>query len=154
MIALLQRVLEASVTVDEHVIGAIGPGLLAFVGFEREDRSEDTKRLVNRMLGYRLFNDSRGLMNRSLIDTGAGLLLVPQFTLAADTDTGLRPSFSHAAAAPEGRVLFDETAAYARSRHAGTVEIGRFGAHMRVHLINDGPATFWLRTAKALVSPG
>ncbi|MHB1529857.1 MAG: D-aminoacyl-tRNA deacylase [Acidiferrobacteraceae bacterium] len=147
MIALLQRVLEASVAVDEHVIGAIGPGLLVFIGFEREDRSEDAKRLVNRTLGYRLFSDSRGLMNRSLIDTGAGLLIVPQFTLAADTDAGLRPGFSHALATPEGRVLFGETVAYARSQHAGTIEIGRFGAHMQVHLINDGPVTFWLRTA-------
>ncbi len=144
MIALLQRVLEASVTVDGEVVGRIGPGLLALAAVERGDDARRAARLAERILAYRVFEDAEGRMNRSLADTGGGLLLVSQFTLAADTRKGARPSFTPAADPDTGRVLFDALLAAARARHR-PVATGRFGARMQVALVNDGPVTFWLR---------
>ncbi len=143
MITLIQRVTQAAVTVDAETVGAIGPGLLALVAIQPDDTPARAERLVERLLGYRVFEDDQGRMNRSLTDTGGGLLLVSQFTLAADTRKGMRPSFTSAAAPELGRQLFDLVVEIARSRHA-TVATGRFGAHMRIQLINDGPVTFWL----------
>ena len=144
MIALLQRVTQAQVTVEAESVGVIGPGLLAFIGVERGDTPTQADRLLDRLLGYRVFADSAGKMNRSLVETGGGLLLVSQFTLAADTDKGMRPSFTPAAAPMEGERLFNFLLAQAHQRHA-PVAAGRFGAHMQVSLTNDGPVTFWLR---------
>lgn len=144
MIALIQRVTEARVEVDGEVVGAIGPGLLAPVAVEPDDGEAQSARLLERLLGYRVFDDGEGRMNRSLRETGGGLLLVPQFTLAADTRKGMRPSFSGAAAPELGRRLFDRLLAGARASHAA-VASGRFGAHMRVHLVNDGPVTLRLQ---------
>jgi len=143
MIALIQRVTEASVTVDGERLGEIGPGLLALVGVRPNDDDETAQRLLERLLAYRVFGDEQGRMNLSLTDTGGGLLLVPQFTLAADTRKGMRPSFSSAAEPALGRRLFDHLVASARAAH-GEVATGRFGAHMRVHLVNDGPVTLRL----------
>ncbi|GAB3625170.1 D-tyrosyl-tRNA(Tyr) deacylase [Pandoraea terrae] len=150
MIALIQRVLEASVTVDGRVTGAIGPGLLAFVCAERGDTEASADKLLTKLLGYRVFSDAQGKMNLSVANIdGEGrageLLLVSQFTLAADTNSGMRPSFTPAAAPADGRRLFDHFVAQARHRHPG-VATGEFGAEMRVALINDGPVTFWLQT--------
>ena len=144
MIALLQRVTEARVTVDERIVGEIGAGVLALACAERGDTTATATRLVERILCFRLFEDAAGKMNFSLGDTGGGLLLVPQFTLAADTRSGNRPSFTPAAEPALGRTLFDHAVAQARARHA-LVATGEFGAHMRVSLVNDGPVTFWLR---------
>lgn len=144
MIALIQRVSEASVTVEGETVGAIGPGLLAFIGVERGDGEAEAARLVARVLGYRIFPDAQGKMNRSLSDTGGGLLAVPQFTLAADTRKGARPSFSSAAPPEEGERLYRRFVELARER-LGTVQGGRFGADMKVQLVNDGPVTFWLQ---------
>ncbi len=144
MIALLQRVSEARVTVDGRVVGEIGPGVLALVCAERGDAERSAERLVERVLAFRLFADDAGKMNLSLRDTGGGLLLVPQFTLAADTRGGNRPSFSAAADPALGRGLFDHAVAQARAAHS-PVATGEFGAHMQVSLVNDGPVTFWLR---------
>ena len=146
LIALLQRVTSASVTVDARVIAGIERGLLVFVGVEREDDAGRADRLLERVLGYRVFPDAEGRMNRSLIDIQGGLLLVPQFTLSADTRKGMRPSFSSAAAPERGEHLFDHLASRAKTVHA-PVETGRFGADMQVASINDGPVTFVLRTA-------
>ncbi len=146
MIGLLQRVTQASVTVDGQVIGEIGPGLLILVGVQKPDTEASAKRLLERFLTYRVFPDDEGKMNRSLADTAGGLLLVPQFTLAADTQKGTRPSFSPAAPPEQGRALFDFLVAEAKKAHA-TVHTGRFGADMQVALVNDGPVTFWLETA-------
>ncbi|MDY0012362.1 MAG: D-aminoacyl-tRNA deacylase [Rhodocyclaceae bacterium] len=143
MIALLQRVLEARVMVAGAEVGAIGPGLLAFIGVRPEDGADNPRRLVERLLSYRVFADGAGRMNRSLADTAGGLLLVPQFTLAADTTKGTRPSFSSAAPPEQASALFEAAVAHAMSRHE-RVATGRFGADMVVHLINDGPVTFWL----------
>jgi D-tyrosyl-tRNA(Tyr) deacylase len=143
MIALIQRVTAARVEVDDEITGAIGEGLLAFVAVEPGDGEAQARRMLERLLGYRIFGDSAGRMNRSLTDTGGGLLLVSQFTLAADTRKGMRPSFTSAAAPEHGRHWFDALVQMARESHPG-VEIGRFGAHMKVHLCNDGPVTFWL----------
>jgi D-tyrosyl-tRNA(Tyr) deacylase len=145
MIALIQRVSEARVDVDTRCTGRIGPGLLALIGVQPQDGPAQVERLLQKLLGYRVFSDSEGKMNLALKDTGGGLLLVPQFTLAADTDSGLRPSFSTAAPPLLGRERFDELLALARTRHP-TVEAGEFGAHMRVSLVNDGPVTFWLES--------
>lgn len=146
MIALIQRVSEASVRVDGQTVGAIGPGLLALVAVQPGDDEARYRRMAERLLGYRVFADAAGRMNRSLADTGGGLLLVSQFTLAADTDSGMRASFTSAASPEHGRAGFDRLVAICRQRHgAGRVETGRFGAHMQVALINDGPVTFWLR---------
>jgi len=144
VIALLQRVAEASVAVGGRTVGEIGPGVLALVCAERADTEAGAARLVERMLAFRLFEDAAGKMNLSLRDTGGGLLLVPQFTLAADTRSGNRPSFTPAADPALGRRLFDRTVALARGAHS-PVATGEFGAHMQVRLVNDGPVTFWLR---------
>jgi D-aminoacyl-tRNA deacylase len=144
MIALIQRVTQASVTVDGEVVGRIGPGLLALAAVERGDGLAQAERLAERVLGYRVFEDESGRMNLSLADTGGGLLLVSQFTLAADTKKGARPSFTPAAEPEQGRALFEALLAAARRRH-GEIQTGRFGARMQVALVNDGPVTFWLR---------
>jgi len=146
MIGLLQRVTQASVTVDKQIVGEIGPGLLVLVGVQKSDTEATAKRLLERLLGYRVFPDEEGKMNRSLADTVGGLLLVPQFTLAADTRKGTRPSFSSAAPPEQGRALFDHLLALAREAHP-TVQSGAFGADMQVALVNDGPVTFWLEVA-------
>ena len=145
MIALIQRVGEASVTVDGQIVGRIGRGVLALIGVQRGDDGTSAARLLERVLGYRIFEDEAGRMNRSLTDIGGGLLLVPQFTLAADTRKGTRPGFSGAEQPERARALFDELVAMARARHA-EVATGSFGAHMRVALVNEGPVTFWLET--------
>ena len=145
MIALIQRVSGARVAVDGETVGAIGRGILALVGVEKNDTQALARRLCERVLGYRIFPDDEGRMNRSLADIGGGLLLVPQFTLAADTHKGARPSFSSAAPPVEGERMFDFLVGIARAAHA-VVETGRFGADMQVHLVNDGPVTFWLKT--------
>lgn len=148
MIGLLQRVSEARVEVDGHIVGGINAGLLVLIGVERSDGENQADRLLERLLGYRVFADAEGKMNRSLCDTGGGLLLVPQFTLAADTRKGMRPSFTPAAPPAEGERLFNYLVAQARQQHT-PVATGRFGAHMRVSLMNDGPVTFCLQTAPA-----
>lgn len=145
MIGLLQRVTEACVHVDGRAVASIGEGLAVLVGVRRGDDERDAARLAERLLGYRVFPDDEGRMNRSLADTGGALLLVPQFTLAANTRKGTRASFTGAAPPQEGRRLFDELAARARAAH-GTVATGEFGADMRVSLVNWGPVTFWLET--------
>ena len=144
MIGLLQRVTEARVVIDGNNVGAIGRGLLVLVGIERTDTKAQADRLLERLLGYRVFPDAEGKMNLSVSDVGGGLLLVPQFTLAADTDKGLRPSFSSAATPEQGKQMFDYLVACARARH-DEVATGCFGADMQVGLINDGPVTFWLQ---------
>jgi D-aminoacyl-tRNA deacylase len=144
VIALVQRVAEAEVTVAGESVGAIGAGILALVGVERGDEEREAGRLVERVLGYRIFEDAEGRMNLSLSETGGALLAVPQFTLAADTRKGARPSFSSAAPPAEGERLFERFVALARDR-ISAVATGRFGAQMRVRLVNDGPVTFWLQ---------
>jgi D-tyrosyl-tRNA(Tyr) deacylase len=144
MIALIQRVRQAHVEVDGMTVGAIDAGLLAFIAVQPGDGEAETGRLLERLLGYRIFADDEGRMNRSLAETGGGLLLVSQFTLAADTKKGMRPGFS-TAAPEEAERWFARLVELARTRHS-RVEIGRFGAHMNVHLVNDGPVTFWLET--------
>lgn len=146
MIALIQRVSEAAVVVDDRIVGKIGAGILALIGFERGDQMEHIERLLARVLTYRIFADEAGRMNLSLTDTAGGLLLVPQFTLAADTQKGTRPGFSTAAEPEAARAMFAQCLTLARARHS-EVASGEFGAHMRVSLVNDGPVTFWLRTA-------
>lgn len=143
MIALIQRVTEAAVEVEGECIGRIGPGLLALVAVEPGDDEARVQRMAERLLGYRVFGDAQGKMNLSLADTGGGLLLVSQFTLAADTNKGMRPSFTSAATPEQGRLWFDRLLAVCRERHP-RVETGRFGAHMMVSLRNDGPVTFRL----------
>ncbi|MGH8780647.1 D-aminoacyl-tRNA deacylase [Paraburkholderia sp.] len=150
MIALIQRVTRAEVRVGDRVTGAIGAGLLALVCAERGDTDAAADRLLAKLLGYRVFSDAAGKMNLPVqkIDgagTAGGLLLVSQFTLAADTNSGLRPSFTPAAAPDEGRRLFDYFVAAAWTKHP-IVETGEFGADMQVSLVNDGPVTFWLQT--------
>ncbi len=144
MIALLQRVREARVEVACEVVGAIGPGLLAFVCAEPADTAVQAAKLVDKLLKLRIFADEAGKMNRSLQDVAGGLLLVSQFTLAADTASGNRPSFTGAAPAALGRSLFEEVLRLARARHA-PVQAGIFAADMQVHLVNDGPVTIPLR---------
>jgi D-tyrosyl-tRNA(Tyr) deacylase len=145
VIGLLQRVAEASVDVDAKRIASIGPGLLVLVGVRPTDDEPAALRLLSRLLQYRVFADESGKMNLSLTQTQGDLLLVPQFTLAADTHKGLRPGFSTAAAPEQGRQLFDTLVQAARAQHP-RVETGVFGAHMRVSLTNDGPVTFWLES--------
>ncbi|MCB1873221.1 MAG: D-tyrosyl-tRNA(Tyr) deacylase [Gammaproteobacteria bacterium] len=144
MIALLQRVSQARVEIAGNAVAGIDRGLLVLVGVEREDDRRKAERLLERLLGYRVFPDSDGRMNISLAQMGGGLLLVPQFTLAADTRKGTRPGFSSAAAPQQGEQLFDYLLAYAASRHT-PVAGGVFGANMQVVLTNDGPVTFWLQ---------
>jgi D-aminoacyl-tRNA deacylase len=145
MIALLQRVSRADVTVDGNLVGAIGRGLLALVGVRPSDDEASAVRLLVRLLQYRIFPDEVGKMNLSLTQVKGQLLLVPQFTLAADTRKGLRPGFSTAAPPEQGRHLFDVLVAAAREQ-LGQVETGVFGAHMQVSLTNDGPVTIWLES--------
>jgi D-aminoacyl-tRNA deacylase len=145
VIGLLQRVMEASVDIDDQRVATIGAGLLVLVGVRPTDDEASALRLLDRLLQYRVFADENGKMNLSLGQSQGDLLLVPQFTLAADTRKGLRPGFSTAAPPGQGRQLFDTLVQAARSRH-GRVETGVFGAHMRVTLTNDGPVTFWLES--------
>jgi D-tyrosyl-tRNA(Tyr) deacylase len=145
MIALIQRVNRAEVRVDDRVTGSIGQGLLALVGIRREDDESSAARLLERVLGYRVFTDGDGRMNRSVADVTGGLLLVPQFTLAADTRKGTRAGFSTAAEPARARALFEGFVELARAAHP-QVATGEFGAHMRVSLENDGPVTFWLES--------
>jgi D-aminoacyl-tRNA deacylase len=145
LIALIQRVAAAAVTVDARTVGKIGRGVLALVGIERGDTAAQGERLLERVLTYRIFDDDAGRMNLSLADIKGGLLLVPQFTLAADTRKGTRPGFSTAAAPELARALFARLEDIAQTRHS-EVAFGEFGAHMQVSLVNDGPVTFWLRT--------
>lgn len=143
MKCLLQRVTEASVRVDGAVIGAIGPGLLVLVGIEREDGPTQLQRMVERVLGYRVFADAQGRMNRSVRDTQGGVLLVSQFTLAAETRKGTRPGFQTAAPPAAAESLFNDFVGLVRECHRD-VATGQFGADMQVSLINDGPVTFLL----------
>jgi D-tyrosyl-tRNA(Tyr) deacylase len=143
VIALIQRVSQARVAVAGDTVGAIGRGILALVGVERGDTDARAQRLLERVLGYRVFPDVEGRMNLSLRDVGGGLLLVSQFTLVADTTKGMRPSFSSAAPPDEGRRLFEHLVVLARAAHPD-VATGRYGADMQVALVNDGPVTFWL----------
>jgi D-aminoacyl-tRNA deacylase len=145
MIALLQRVSHAEVTVEGKSVGAIGPGLLVLVGVRPTDDEVSAKRLLARLRLYRVFPDRAGKMNLSLTQVNGQLLLVPQFTLAADTAKGLRPGFSTAAPPEQGRRLFDVLVQAARDE-LGAVETGLFGAHMQVSLTNDGPVTIWLES--------
>jgi D-aminoacyl-tRNA deacylase len=144
MLALIQRVRNASVDVDGEVIGAIGQGLLVLLGIEREDTEAEARRLLQKVLAYRVFPDAEGKMNLSVQDIQGGLLVVSQFTLAADTGKGLRPSFSSAKPPAEAEVLYNYFLAQAQGLHK-TVASGRFGADMQVSLVNDGPVTFLLR---------
>lgn len=144
MIALLQRVLDAKVVVDGKTVGAIGPGLMVLLCAERNDTEKEADALLTKLLAYRVFSDDAGKMNRSLADVEGGLLLVPQFTLAADTQSGTRPSFTPAAAPAEGQRLFDYFVTKARGKHS-RIKTGQFGAYMQVSLTNDGPVTFWLQ---------
>ncbi len=147
MIALIQRVAEASVSVGGEIVGRIDKGVLALIGVERGDGDAEAARLAERVLGYRIFPDHAGKMNRSLLEVEGRLLAVPQFTLLADTNKGTRPSFSSGASPQEGERLFNRFVAFANQNTR--VETGRFGADMRVSLVNDGPVTFWLQ-----VKPG
>ena len=145
MIALIQRVAEASVAIGGENVAAIGSGIVALVGVERGDGEAEAARLAERVLGYRIFADAQGKMNLSLKDIGGELLAVPQFTLAADTASGLRPSFSSAAAPADGQLLFTRFAE--KAAQEVHVALGRFGADMKVSLLNDGPVTFWLEVS-------
>ncbi len=145
MIGLLQRVTRASVRIEGQTVAEIGPGLLVLVGVRPQDGAAEAERLLERLLGYRVFADPQGRMNLSLRDTGGGLLLVPQFTLAAETGKGTRAGFSTAAPPAQARALFDLLVARARSAWPQT-GAGVFGADMAVELVNDGPVTFWLET--------
>jgi len=145
MKALIQRVRQARVEVAGEIVGAIDQGLLVLVGVEREDDRARADKLLHRLLRYRMFADAEGRMNRSLSDIGGGLLLVSQFTLVADTRSGLRPSFSSAATPEQGEALYDYLVQQARVQHP-QVACGQFGADMQVHLQNDGPVTFLLES--------
>ena len=145
MLALIQRVTEAAVRVDDEIVGAIGPGLLALIGVEPGDGDAQVARMAERLLGYRVFADEAGRMNLGLGDTGGGLLLVSQFTLAADTRSGMRPGFSTAAPPELAEPVCHRLVAACRQNHAPGVETGRFGAHMVISLVNDGPVTFLLK---------
>lgn len=144
MIGLLQRVRRASVTVADVNIAEIGPGLLVFIGIEKTDTSHHVERLIERLLTYRVFADPHGKMNLSVIDSQGSMLLVPQFTLVADTQKGTRPSFSSAAPPSLGLELFQYCIVYAKQRYAN-IAAGQFAADMQVALVNDGPVTFWLQ---------
>jgi D-tyrosyl-tRNA(Tyr) deacylase len=145
MKGLLQRVRSARVEVKGEVVGSIDQGILVLVGVEPQDTTASADKLLHKLLNYRVFSDSEGKMNLSLKDVAGGLLLVSQFTLAADTKSGMRPSFSKAAPPALGAELFDYLLAQASKAH-GTVAAGQFGADMQVHLINDGPVTFLLES--------
>lgn len=145
MIALIQRVTEASVEVDKKIIGSIDLGVLALVAVQPDDDEARIQRMCQRLLGYRIFSDENGKMNRSLQDVGGGLLLISQFTLAANTNSGKRPSFSDAASPEQGLQGFQRLVSLCQQQHT-KVETGQFGADMKVRLLNDGPVTFWLET--------
>lgn len=145
MIGLVQRVNSAEVLVAGTVVGSIGGGLLALIGVQKGDDELHADKLLRRLLGYRIFADAEDKMNLNLAEVGGGLLLVPQFTLAADTHKGMRPSFSAAAPPADGQRLFDYLIAKAREVYP-QVATGCFGADMQVSLVNDGPVTFWLET--------
>ena len=147
MIALIQRVTEAKVVVNNKTIGEIEQGILVFVGVEKNDKEEFVKRLVEKVLSYRIFSDEDDKMNLSVQDIKGGVLLVPQFTLAADTQKGCRPSFSSAAPPAEGERLFNEFVQQAK-KQCQHIATGQFGADMKVSLLNDGPVTFWLQVNK------
>lgn len=149
VIALLQRVTHAGVAVNGVTVGVINAGLLALVCAERGDTEKEADALLAKLLSYRVFSDDAGRMNRSVIDVAGGLLLVPQFTLAADTRSGTRPSFTPAAAPELARRLFDYFVAQAEEKHA-QIATGQFGADMQVSLTNDGPVTFWLQVKPAV----
>lgn len=151
MQALIQRVAEATVRVEGRVIGVIGPGLLVLLCAERGDGEAQADQLLAKLLKLRIFSDAAGKMNLSLQDTGGGLLVVSQFTLAADTSGGNRPSFTRAAPPDEGRRLYEHFVAQARAAHP-VVATGEFGADMQVHLVNDGPVTIPMRMAPAVVA--
>ena len=144
MIGLIQRVTQAQVSVAGQVIGEIQQGIMALVCVERGDEEPQAQRLMDRVMGYRVFSDAQGRMERSLLAIEGGLLLVPQFTLAANTDKGTRASFSKSASPDVGERLFHAAVKYAK-QHCRHVATGRFGADMQVSLVNDGPVTFWLR---------
>ncbi len=144
MIALIQRVTSAQVVVDQRIIGNINQGLLALIGIEPDDNKQKADKLLNRLVNYRVFSDQDDKMNLSLTDINGGLLLVPQFTLAADTKKGMRPSFSSAAPPFLGEKMFDYIVDQAKESH-NNIETGEFGADMKVSLCNDGPVTFWLQ---------
>jgi D-tyrosyl-tRNA(Tyr) deacylase len=145
MITVIQRVASANVRVNDRIIGEIGVGIMALVAIEREDNKRSAQRLLERILNYRIFTDENGRMNLSLRDIQGGLLLVPQFTLAAETDKGNRPSFASAAAPEIGLQLFGYLQTQAKSTYPD-VQFGEFGADMKVSLVNDGPVTFTLKT--------
>jgi len=145
MIALLQRVTEASVTIDGNVTANIGAGLCVLVGVKQDDNEQSATKLLDKLLGYRVFSDENGRMNLNVEQAKGELLLVPQFTLAADTTQGRRPGFSTAASPELAKTLFDSFCLSAQNR-LGRVDTGTFGADMKVALINDGPVTFWLET--------
>jgi D-tyrosyl-tRNA(Tyr) deacylase len=149
MIALIQRVSEAAVTIEGQRTAAIGRGLLVLVGVERADDARAARRLAERVLAYRVFPDAAGKMNLSVLDAGGAVLLVPQFTLVADTDSGNRPSFSSGAEPALGERLFATLVGECEQR-CPSVAVGRFGAAMQVSLVNDGPVTFWLETGTSL----
>jgi D-tyrosyl-tRNA(Tyr) deacylase len=151
LIALIQRVTRARVLVGGRITGEIGKGLLALIAVQRDDTEVEADRLLERVLNYRVFDDTEGKMNLSVRDVQGGLLLVSQFTLAADTRKGNRPGFSPAAAPEEGRRLFDHLVAAARAAHTETAT-GEFGAHMEVELVNDGPVTFWLSATRQIAT--
>jgi len=144
VIGLIQRVTAAKVAIDGEDVASIGKGILALIGIEKSDSEAEAERLAERILGYRIFPDASGKMNLSLRDTQGALLTVPQFTLVADTNSGTRPSFSSGASPSEGEKFFDAFVSHAKKIHAN-VQTGRFGADMKVSLVNDGPVTFWLR---------
>lgn len=144
MIALIQRVRSASVTVEEQTVGKIGPGLLILLGVEKEDDEQKAQRLCERVLGYRIFSDENGKMNLNVQQVGGSVLVVSQFTLAADTQKGMRPSFSRGAEPQEAERLYHYFSDCCRQQNI-PVENGRFAADMQVALVNDGPVTFWLQ---------
>lgn len=148
MIAVIQRVSEAAVHVNENVIAEINGGILALIGVERGDSRKQADRLLQRILAYRIFPDEAGRMNLDVRQAGGALLIVPQFTLAADTNSGNRPSFTPAAPPAEGESLFNYLAKHAE-QEMGDLQAGKFGADMKVRLINDGPVTFWLQVPPA-----
>ncbi|MEI8296414.1 MAG: D-aminoacyl-tRNA deacylase [Pseudomonadota bacterium] len=153
MIGLLQRVSGACVRVDGEIVGEIGAGLLVLLGVQKGDAEGEADRLLERLLTYRVFDDADGRMNRSLLDTGGSLLLVSQFTLAAETRKGTRPGFTTAAAAADGERLYDYLVAAARLQVV-QLATGRFGANMQVALVNDGPVTFWLEVPPRSAAAG
>lgn len=144
MIGLIQRVMQASVVIDAQPVAAIEAGIMLLLGVEKEDNQAKADRLLQRILNYRIFGDEQGRMNCSLLDMGYGLLIVPQFTLPADTRSGNRPGFSPAAPPELGRELFGYFCEQAEKK-LGRLNCGVFGADMKVHLVNDGPVTFWLQ---------